>query len=64
MAEEKTQTTIACLDCETALEIPTDPDTGKLNPEIGDVLVCGECGAEMEIVKTEPVEIDYLYVMK
>lgn len=46
-----------CLDCQKELELPEQA-------EIGDVLVCDECGVEMEIISVEPIELDYLMVEK
>lgn len=49
---------VVCLDCEAAVALPE-------NPGIGDVLVCDNCGVELEIISTEPeVEVDYLMIEK
>ncbi len=39
-----------CPECENALSIDAD------EVEEGDVVLCDECGAEYEIVSTEPLE--------
>lgn len=38
----------SCLDCETEMKLKTD------NLELGDVVECDECGAEMEVLKKDP----------
>jgi len=40
-----------CSECETALDLDVD------EVDEGDVVVCDECGAEYEIVGTEPLEL-------
>ncbi len=52
-------TPTVCPDCGTVLPIPEDV-------EVGDVVVCTneECGVELEIVNTNPVEVDYLMIQK
>jgi alpha-aminoadipate carrier protein LysW len=40
-----------CSECETALDLDVD------KVDEGDVVVCDECGAEYEIVGTEPLEL-------
>lgn len=37
-----------CKDCEAEMNI------NKANLEIGDLVECDECGAEMEVVEKEP----------
>jgi lysine biosynthesis protein LysW len=29
------------------------------NPQIGDMIRCGECGQELEIISTHPFEVDF-----
>jgi alpha-aminoadipate/glutamate carrier protein LysW len=41
----------ACPECESALDIDAD------DVEEGDVVACDECGAEFEIVATEPLQL-------
>ena len=40
-----------CSECETALDF--DPD----DVDEGQVIVCDECGAEFEVVGTDPLEL-------
>jgi alpha-aminoadipate/glutamate carrier protein LysW len=40
-----------CTECESLLEIDVD------EIDEGDVVTCDECGAEYEIVATEPLEL-------
>ena len=40
-----------CTECETLLDFDTD------EVDEGDVIVCDECGAEFEIVGTDPLEL-------
>lgn len=54
---EQTPSTIKCLDCDAPIKL-------TLPLEMGDVLVCDECGVELEIVNTTPAELDYLLVEK
>lgn len=50
---------VACPDCGANLELE-----GEV--EIGDVIVCDnpECGVELEVVDTNPLEVEYLMVQK
>ncbi len=41
-----------CPDCETAIDVDQD------DIEEGQKLECPECGAELEIVNTNPLELD------
>lgn len=54
---ENQTTPVLCKDCQKPLEV------GE-SPELGDVIVCKECGAELEIVGLDPMELDYLMVQK
>ncbi len=40
-----------CSECETVLDFDAD------EVDEGDVIVCDECGAEFEIVGTDPLEL-------
>jgi alpha-aminoadipate carrier protein LysW len=40
-----------CTECETVLDFDVD------EVDEGDVIVCDECGAEFEIVGTDPLEL-------
>lgn len=40
-----------CPECEAIISVA--------NPSIGDMLKCPECGEELEIIDTDPFEVDY-----
>jgi alpha-aminoadipate carrier protein LysW len=40
-----------CPECENALDVDTD------DVEEGDVVSCDECGTELEVVGTDPLEL-------
>lgn len=40
-----------CPDCEADVHVDTDADKG-------DIMVCDECGAQLEVVGLDPVELD------
>ncbi len=42
--------TVICPDCEIEFEIPEDA-------QIGEILDCENCGAEMEIINLDPIKI-------
>jgi alpha-aminoadipate carrier protein LysW len=44
----------SCPECENALDFEVD------EVDVGDVVVCDECGTEYEIVGLEPLEISRL----
>jgi len=48
---------LICPDCENPLSKPE-------SPEVGLVLVCENCGAELEIINTDPLEVDFLMIEK
>lgn len=41
---------MACPECEAALDLPADLIQGEIVP-------CPDCGAELEVVNTSPVEL-------
>jgi alpha-aminoadipate carrier protein LysW len=41
----------SCPECDTALDVELD------EVEEGDVIACGECGTEYEVVGVEPLEL-------
>ena len=43
-----------CQECKTP--IPIEEET----PDLGDVLVCSACGAEHEVISTDPVELELI----
>jgi alpha-aminoadipate carrier protein LysW len=49
--EPKTKT--KCLDCQTDIEIPQ-------SLEIGEIVECKNCGAEMEILSLDPLKMEVL----
>ncbi|PIZ45767.1 lysine biosynthesis protein LysW [candidate division WWE3 bacterium CG_4_9_14_3_um_filter_41_6] len=55
--EEQILKTVTCPDCENGISVID-------GVEDGDILVCEKCGVELEIINTDPIEVDYLYVQK
>ena len=49
-----TKTVIDCVDCGEATTL-----SGRV--EIGQIVRCVECGATMEVVSLDPVEVDWVY---
>lgn len=43
--------TIECLECGADLTLN--------EPELGEIVVCGTCGAELEVVGLSPLTLDY-----
>ncbi len=45
---------------ENKVECPECGEEIKVNdkPELGDISVCGSCGAEVEVVNTDPIEVE------
>lgn len=43
-----------CQECNAA--IPIEEET----PDLGDVLVCFSCGAEYEIISTDPIKLELI----
>lgn len=43
--------TVECVECGAALSIDEDAIEGE-------IIVCGECGVELEIISLDPLEID------
>jgi alpha-aminoadipate/glutamate carrier protein LysW len=42
---------VHCVECDAALDVPADVMQGE-------ILTCGDCGAELEVIEVEPVTID------
>jgi len=42
---------VACPECEAALDIVAD------EVDAGEIFVCDECGAQVEVVSTEPLQV-------
>jgi alpha-aminoadipate carrier protein LysW len=40
-----------CVECGAVLEVPADVMQGEILP-------CGECGAELEVISLEPLELE------
>lgn len=47
-AKEETKMTVSCVICEGKITVPE-------NVMIGEVVICGDCGSELEIVGLDPV---------
>lgn len=48
------------------MAIATCPDCGQkvdlgLQPKLGKEMICPHCGAELEVVSLDPVELDWAY---
>jgi alpha-aminoadipate carrier protein LysW len=48
---EQAKQAVLCLECEAPLDVPD-------NCVIGEILPCGECGCEMEVVSLEPLTLE------
>ncbi len=46
---DKVNATVECPECAG--------DVNLVDAEEGEILVCDDCGAELELVKTDPIEI-------
>ncbi|AEB11419.1 lysine biosynthesis protein LysW [Marinithermus hydrothermalis] len=42
--------TVECLECGNAITVE--------NPELGELLVCDSCGAELEVVELDPLRLE------
>ena len=49
-----TKTVVDCVDCGDAIAL-----SGRI--EMGQIVNCPECGATMEVVSLDPVEVDWIY---
>jgi len=49
----ETKSVKKCLDCQSDVEVP-----GKL--EVGEIIECKNCGAEMEILALDPFKMEIL----
>lgn len=43
--------TVECPECAATVELPADV-------EVGEILVCPDCGVELEVVGLDPVAVD------
>jgi hypothetical protein len=68
--EIKNQTlTVKCLTCDYPIEVPSEPQIGMVIECKGDLkTVDGKdlsaCGTSYEIINTDPLEIDFLFIEK
>lgn len=42
---------VKCVECDGDLELDTD------NLEVGEIVICPECGVELEVLKASPVKL-------
>jgi hypothetical protein len=54
MVSVRKQVVIACLDCESAIELSYRPVNGQ-------IISCPHCDVELEVINTNPMELDYYY---
>ena len=47
-------TTVLCLDCDEEIELDEES-------QAGDIIVCGECEAQMELVSVSPVRLVFFF---
>ena len=47
--------TVNCVGCDTEI-------TFKEKPRMGRLITCAECGAELEVVWLDPLEVDWPYI--
>lgn len=48
---------INCPECSSSISLPVDS-------EVGDIVVCENCGVELEVVNLNPPEVDVLEIEK
>jgi peptide subunit release factor 1 (eRF1) len=46
--------TVGCLDCELPIELSYKPVEGQ-------IITCPHCDVELEVINTEPLEIDFYF---
>lgn len=44
---------VICIDCDSRFKIES--------AKIGQIITCPECGADLEIINLEPLELDWAY---
>ena len=54
MVTAKKMVTVSCLDCE-------DPIQLNYRPIKGQIISCPHCAAELEVIKTQPLELEFYY---
>jgi alpha-aminoadipate carrier protein LysW len=47
--------TVSCIDCDKPIKLP-------FRPLLGDIISCSHCGAELEVIDVNPVELDWAYL--
>jgi hypothetical protein len=47
--------TVYCIDCEQPIQLDCRPVEGER-------LLCPGCGADLEVIRVEPVELDWAYL--
>lgn len=47
--------TVFCIDCEQPIKLDARPREGER-------IVCASCGAELEVISVEPVELDWAFL--
>lgn len=47
--------TVSCIDCDKPIKLP-------FRPLLGDIVSCSHCGAELEVIDVNPVELDWAYL--
>ena len=54
MVSASNRVTVACLDCERPIELTFQPVEGQ-------IITCPHCDAELEVINTRPLELDFYY---
>jgi hypothetical protein len=54
MATVKKMVTVSCLDCDNPIELAFQPVNGQ-------IITCPHCDVELEVINTQPVELDFYY---
>lgn len=49
--KEETKMTMSCVICDGAISIPD-------NAMVGELLICGDCGTELELVSLDPMTLE------
>ena len=42
---------VKCVECDAAVELSE-------NPEVGEILTCGDCSVELEVTRLDPVAVE------
>jgi hypothetical protein len=54
MVTAKKMVTVSCLDCENPIEL-------NYRPIRGQIISCPHCNAELEVMNTQPLELEFYY---